>query len=230
MFKPAFNRAKCWWWEDGDIFILMILGLSGSKVWVEGRCHFSHSVDFFLFAEKHKHVYLPVCSQKNTMIICHQQEIIFAERRLARRSIYWSHNPSCFQCLRDRVPGVSGGPLLRAVHHRVAHISGGHLRLQESLDQHCRLLVLLSRLDRATFAWMEQLRAGGSRHHMFGPVAPSLPSQHLLRAVSLHLLPAAATSADGLLLRPHPDCYQEGELRVDVMLNLEFFNFIKMYE
>lgn len=69
---------------------------------------------------------------------------------------------------------------------------------------------------------MEQLRAGGSGHHMLGPVAPSLPSKHLLRAVSLHLLPAAATSAHGLLLQPHPDCNQEGELRVKVMFNLMF--------
>lgn len=69
---------------------------------------------------------------------------------------------------------------------------------------------------------MEQLRAGGSGHHVLSPVAPPVPNQHLLRAVSLHLLPAAATSAHGLLLRPHPGCNQEGEFGLNVPFNLKF--------
>lgn len=51
---------------------------------------------------------------------------------------------------------------------------------------------------------VEQLRAGGSRHHLFGPVAPALGHGSLLRQLPVHLLPAAAAPAHGLLLREDP--------------------------
>lgn len=87
---------------------------------------------------------------------------------------------------------------------------------------HHWLLALLSPLDPAALAGMEQLRAGGSWHHVLGPVAPPFPQQHLLCAVSLHLLPPAAPPAHGLLLWSHPGCHQEGKFRLKLLFSLKF--------
>lgn len=51
---------------------------------------------------------------------------------------------------------------------------------------------------------MEQLRAGGSRHHLLGPVAPALGHSSLLHQLLVHLLPAAAAAAHVLLLWEDP--------------------------
>lgn len=51
---------------------------------------------------------------------------------------------------------------------------------------------------------LEQLRAGGSRHRLLGPVAPALSPGSLLHQLPVHLLPAPAAPAHGLLLRQDP--------------------------
>lgn len=51
---------------------------------------------------------------------------------------------------------------------------------------------------------MEQLRAGGSWHHLLRPVAPALAHSTLLHQLFVHLLPAAAAAAHDLLLREDP--------------------------
>lgn len=59
---------------------------------------------------------------------------------------------------------------------------------------------------------MEQLRAGGSRHHLLGPVAPALGHISLLHQLFVHLLPAPAAAAHVLLLREDPaDCASGGQ-------------------
>lgn len=120
-------------------------------------------------------------------------------------------------CFRDCVPGVTVCSLLWALHHRAAILEGWHLRLQEGLVLCRRLLALLSPLDLAALAGLEQLRARGTRNHMLRTVAPPFTHQHLLCALSLHLLSAAAPSAHGLLLWPNPGCSQEGEFILEAV-------------
>lgn len=113
--------------------------------------------------------------------------------------------------LRGRIPGILVHPLLRALQNRAVLHPGGRVGLQQGLVVCWRILALRSALDPATLAWVEQLRARGSRHLMLRPVAPALPQQRLLRVVPLHLLPAAASPAHGLLIWPNLDHRQEGE-------------------
>lgn len=144
----------------------------------------------------------------NVMVI---HQIIFQSEPNWWTNWYW---PDCFLLsffTRDCVPGVSVHSLLRALHHCTAFLPGWHLRLQESLVLCRRLLALLSLLDVAAFPGLEQLRARGTWHHVFRPVAPPLAHQRVICVVSVHLLSAAAPSAYGLLLRQNPCCNQEGE-------------------
>lgn len=117
-------------------------------------------------------------------------------------------------CFRNRVLGLPVGPLLRALHRRAAALAGRHLRLQEGRVLRGRLLALRPPLDLAPLAGLEPLRARRSRDHVLCPVAPAFAGQRLVCAVPLHLLPAAAVPAHGLLLRPHPAGSQKGELNL----------------
>ena len=114
--------------------------------------------------------------------------------------------------LRYCIPGVPGCAVLWALHHSPALCPGGHFRLQKGKALCCGILALLSAVDTSSVAGLEQLWARGARHHMLGPVAPTLCVQCLIRVVSVHLLPLAAPPPHGLLLWTHPLCYQEGKL------------------
>lgn len=114
---------------------------------------------------------------------------------------------------RHRFSGVVVRPVIRALHHSASFLPSGHVGLPESLVVYRGLLALCPLLDAASTSGLEQLWARRSRDHLFGPVAPAVTQQHLLRGVPLHLLSAASASSHGLLLRPHPDHHQTGEVR-----------------
>lgn len=114
-------------------------------------------------------------------------------------------------CFRDCIPRVPVCSLLWALQCRAALLKGRPLRLQDGLAQCRRIMDLLSPLDIATLAGLEQLWARGTWNHMLCPVAPAFTRQHLVCSVSFHLLSVAALSAHGLLLWPNRGCNQEGE-------------------
>lgn len=120
---------------------------------------------------------------------------------------------------RNRVLGLPVRPLLRALRRCAAALAGRRLRLQKGRLLRGRLLALRPPLDLAPLAGLEPLRARRSRDHVFYPVAPPFSSQHLVRAVPLRLLPAAAVPGHGVLLRPNPGGSQKGEFKLQLTIS-----------